>query len=115
MSVIVITGLYSLLFYISTIYFYNILLKFFFTAYFHCLFSLFIFTVYFHCFRYSEDAAREVMKKLLSAVSYLHANNIIHRDLKPENILLSSVSSDTDVIIVIGVGSIAAGHPDAHD
>lgn len=39
------------------------------------------------------------MKKLLSAVSYLHANNIIHRDLKPENILLSSVSSDTDVIL----------------
>jgi serine/threonine protein kinase len=39
------------------------------------------------------------MKKLLSAVSYLHANNIIHRDLKPENILLVSASSDTDVIL----------------
>ena len=39
------------------------------------------------------------MKKLFSAVSYLHANNIIHRDLKPENILLSSVSSDTEVIL----------------
>jgi serine/threonine protein kinase len=49
--------------------------------------------------RYSEDSAREVMKKLLSAVSYLHANNIIHRDLKPENILLVSASSDTDVIL----------------
>jgi serine/threonine protein kinase len=51
------------------------------------------------CNRYSEDSAREVMKKLLSAVSYLHANNIIHRDLKPENILLVSASSDTDVIL----------------
>lgn len=39
------------------------------------------------------------MKKLFSAVSYLHANNIIHRDLKPENILLSSVSSDTEIIL----------------
>jgi serine/threonine protein kinase len=49
--------------------------------------------------RYSEDAARDVMKKLLSAVSYLHTNNIIHRDLKPENILLVSNGNDTDVIL----------------
>jgi hypothetical protein len=34
--------------------------------------------------RYSEEAARDVMQKLLSAVSYLHANDIIHRDLKVE-------------------------------
>ena len=52
-----------------------------------------------HRNRYSEDAAREVMSKLLSAVSYLHANNIIHRDLKPENILLVSTASDTDVML----------------
>lgn len=31
---------------------------------------------------------RCIMRALLEAVSYLHANNIIHRDLKPENILI---------------------------
>ncbi|XP_055993587.1 phosphorylase b kinase gamma catalytic chain, liver/testis isoform isoform X2 [Sorex fumeus] len=29
-----------------------------------------------------------IMRSLLEAVSFLHANNIVHRDLKPENILL---------------------------
>lgn len=49
--------------------------------------------------RYTEESAREVMKKLLSAVSYLHANNIIHRDLKPENILLVSADNDTNIML----------------
>lgn len=31
---------------------------------------------------------RVIMRSLLEAVSFLHANNIVHRDLKPENILL---------------------------
>ncbi len=29
--------------------------------------------------RYSEMAARKIMRKILSAVSYLHSHNIIHR------------------------------------
>ena len=37
---------------------------------------------------YSEAAAREIIKRVLSAVHYLHTKKIIHRDLKPENILL---------------------------
>ncbi|XP_054849195.1 phosphorylase b kinase gamma catalytic chain, liver/testis isoform [Eublepharis macularius] len=36
----------------------------------------------------SEKETRSIMRALLEAVSYLHANNIIHRDLKPENILM---------------------------
>ena len=40
--------------------------------------------------RYPEHAAKMVMKKILSAVLYLHTNNIVHRDLKPENILLGN-------------------------
>ncbi|CAI5790996.1 phosphorylase b kinase gamma catalytic chain, liver/testis isoform [Podarcis lilfordi] len=36
----------------------------------------------------SEKETRCIMRALLDAVSYLHANNIIHRDLKPENILM---------------------------
>ncbi|XP_059587482.1 phosphorylase b kinase gamma catalytic chain, liver/testis isoform [Alligator mississippiensis] len=36
----------------------------------------------------SEKEARGIMRALLEAVSYLHAQGIVHRDLKPENILL---------------------------
>ncbi|XP_050021893.1 phosphorylase b kinase gamma catalytic chain, liver/testis isoform isoform X2 [Alexandromys fortis] len=36
----------------------------------------------------SEKETRAIMRSLLEAVSFLHANNIVHRDLKPENILL---------------------------
>ena len=49
--------------------------------------------------RYSEEAARLVIKGVLSAVSYLHGKDIVHRDLKPENILLVSTTSDTEVKI----------------
>lgn len=41
--------------------------------------------------RYSEVDARRTMRKLLSAVYYLHDKcNIVHRDLKPENVLCVS-------------------------
>ncbi len=34
----------------------------------------------------TELKIREIIKNLLTAISYLHSQNIIHRDLKPENI-----------------------------
>lgn len=41
--------------------------------------------------RYTEVEARRAMRRLLSAVHYLHHDsNIVHRDLKPENVLCSS-------------------------
>ena len=48
---------------------------------------------------YPEDKAKIVVKRLISAISYLHSMNIVHRDLKPENILLKSPDDDTDVRI----------------
>ena len=41
--------------------------------------------------RYTQVDARRVMRRLLSAVFYLHEHcNVVHRDLKPENILCQS-------------------------
>lgn len=36
----------------------------------------------------SEPEAADIMKKITSALDYIHSKNIIHRDLKPENLLL---------------------------
>lgn len=39
------------------------------------------------------------MKKLLSAISYMHSKNIMHRDIKPENIIFRKESDDTDIVL----------------
>mmetsp|Transcript_6046 Transcript_6046/g.15437 ORF Transcript_6046/g.15437 Transcript_6046/m.15437 type:complete len:442 (-) Transcript_6046:77-1402(-) len=39
---------------------------------------------------YSEAAAAYHMRRIVSAVEFLHRNEIVHRDLKPENLLLTS-------------------------
>jgi len=47
---------------------------------------------------YSEKEASDIVRKVLSAVEYLHASGIAHRDLKPENLLLKS-EGDTEVML----------------
>jgi calcium-dependent protein kinase len=47
----------------------------------------------------SESDAANIMKQLLSAVSYIHGNQIVHRDLKPENILLDTKKNNIIKII----------------
>jgi len=48
---------------------------------------------------YSEDDARVLVKKIVSAIDYLHKLGIAHRDLKPENLLVKSIQSDTEIKI----------------
>jgi serine/threonine protein kinase len=46
---------------------------------------------------YSQVQARRTMRRLTSAIHYLHQElNIVHRDLKPENILLKSKGGECD-------------------
>ena len=48
--------------------------------------------------RYTETESRQVMRRLLAAIHYLHQDqNVVHRDLKPENILLVSHNNDVQV------------------
>jgi len=49
---------------------------------------------------FSEKQAAQLMKQILSAVAYCHANNIVHRDLKPENILFEGKKSDSLVKVI---------------
>jgi len=60
--------------------------------------------------QYSEKDASIIVKKMLSAVEYLHANGIAHRDLKPENLLLRS-EDETDVMLSdFGLSKIMSGN-----
>ena len=50
--------------------------------------------------QYSEKSACALIKKLLSALNYLHSKGIMHRDLKLENLILKQEDNDIDVKIV---------------
>jgi calcium/calmodulin-dependent protein kinase I len=49
---------------------------------------------------YSEEDARILMRELLEALAYLHANGVAHRDVKPENVCLRRRDSDTGIKLV---------------
>jgi len=48
---------------------------------------------------YTEAEASQLVRKIVSAVDYLHSIDIVHRDLKPENLLLKSADNDLEVAL----------------
>jgi len=49
--------------------------------------------------QYNENDASILMKKLLSALNFMHSKGIMHRDIKPENLILKDSENDWDVKI----------------
>ena len=49
---------------------------------------------------FTENEASRIMRKLVSAVHYMHSRGVVHRDLKPENLLYEDASDDADIKIV---------------
>lgn len=65
--------------------------------------------------RYTEVESRRVMRRLLSAIAYLHLErNIVHRDLKPENILcMHPAPNDIQIKLTdFGLAKVLEGEED---
>lgn len=59
--------------------------------------------------RFSEDELKEIARKLLSILIYLHEHHppVIHRDIKPSNILLTNTSGNSvGDIYLVDFGSV---------
>eukprot|EP00904_Undaria_pinnatifida_P003902 jgi/Undpi1/13512/HiC_scaffold_8.g03171.m1 len=62
----------------------------------------------------SESEASVMVRKVTSALSYMHSLNIIHRDLKPENLLLASKGAIPEVkIIDFGLAKVLGATEDS--
>jgi calcium/calmodulin-dependent protein kinase I len=48
---------------------------------------------------YSEKEASDLIRKIASAIEYLHGIGIVHRDLKPENLIYQSKADDSEIKI----------------
>jgi calcium-dependent protein kinase len=55
--------------------------------------------------QFSEEEAREIFKKALQAINYIHSMNVSHRDIKPENFVFENVASNNIKLIDFGLSS----------
>jgi len=53
---------------------------------------------------FSEEQASEILRQILKALNYMHANNIAHRDIKPKNILFVNENEDDLYIKIVDFG-----------
>ncbi|OQR88105.1 calcium/calmodulin-dependent protein kinase [Achlya hypogyna] len=61
--------------------------------------------------QYTEGDARTVLRKLASAVAYIHAQHIMHRDIKPENVLLYSSAPGAEIMLAdFGFARLSLGN-----
>eukprot|EP00903_Cladosiphon_okamuranus_P006192 g6089.t1 len=62
----------------------------------------------------SESEASVMVRKVTSALAYMHSMNVIHRDLKPENLLLTSKGASPEVkIIDFGLAKVLGAGDDS--
>ena len=43
-----------------------------------------------------EDIAKQIIKKILKTLVYIHSKDIVHRDIKPENIIFVNTVNTSD-------------------
>jgi serine/threonine protein kinase len=53
-----------------------------------------------------EDQAVKIIRALLEAVQYLHANDIVHRDIKPENVMFEDEEGSSIKLIDFGLSRV---------
>lgn len=50
--------------------------------------------------KFTESEASAILRKLVSAVSFMHSRGVVHRDLKPENLLFTSDDEKAELKVV---------------
>ncbi|KAI4472089.1 ribosomal protein s6 kinase [Holotrichia oblita] len=50
--------------------------------------------------KFTESEASGLLRKLVSAVSFMHSRGVVHRDLKPENLLFTCNKDNAEIKIV---------------